>query len=107
VKTCNFCLNDCTQKNICDQLIEGILDGDTVEALLQVKDLTLDKAIQICQAQEAAKKQRVNMTSVHQESVAAICNLQPPCKKPLSFTTPSHSAACPGCGSTPHPGGRT
>jgi len=52
VKTCNFCSNDCIQKNIRDQLIEGILDGDTVKALLQVKDLTLDKAIQICQAQE-------------------------------------------------------
>ena len=72
VKTCNFCTNECTQKNICDQLIEGILDGDTVEDLLQIKDLTLDKAIQVCQAQEAAKKQRANMSCVHQESVAAI-----------------------------------
>jgi len=92
---------------VCDQLIEGILGSDTVEALLQVKDLTLDKAIQICQAQEAAKKQHANLTSVHQELVAAIHNLQPLRKKPLSFTTPSHSAACPGCGNKPHPGGRT
>ena len=43
VKTCNFCFNDCMQKNIRDQVIEGILDGDTVENLLQVKDLSLDK----------------------------------------------------------------
>jgi len=107
VKTCNFCSNGCTQKNIRGQIIKGILDGDTVKALLQVKDLTLDKAIQICQAQETAKKQRGNMTSVHQESVAAIHNLQPPRKKPLSFTTPSHSAACPGCSIKPHPGGQT
>ena len=27
VKACNFCSNDCIQKNIHDQLIEGILDG--------------------------------------------------------------------------------
>ena len=47
VKTCNFCSDTCTQKNIRDQLIEGILVGDTIEGLLQVKDLTLDKAIQI------------------------------------------------------------
>ena len=63
-------------KNICDQLIEGILDGDTVKDLLQLKDLTLDKAIQVCQAQEAAKKQRSKMIGIHQESVAAIRNPQ-------------------------------
>ena len=54
VKACNFFSNECIQKNIRDQLIEGILDGDTVEDLLQIKDLNLDKAIQVCQAQEAA-----------------------------------------------------
>ena len=106
VKTCNFCSNECTQKNIRDQLIEGIVDGDTVEALLQEKDLTLDKAIQICQAQEAAKKQRANMTTVHQESVAAVRNPQPLRKKPPSYATSSYSATCPGCGGKLHPGGR-
>ena len=104
VKTCNFCSNECIQKNIRDQLIERILDGDTVEDLLQIKDLNLDKAIQVCQAQEAAKKQRANMTGVHQESVAAIRN--PPRRKPPSYTAPSHSATCPGCGSRLHQGGR-
>ena len=104
VKTCNFCSNECIQKNLRDQLIEGILDGDTVEDLLQIKDLNLDKAIQVCQAQEAAKKQRANMTGVHQESVAAIRN--PPRRKPPSYTAPSHSATCPGCGSRLHQGGR-
>lgn len=44
--------------------------------LLQVKYLNLDKAIQACQAQEAAKKQCANMVSVHQEWVAAIQNPQ-------------------------------
>ena len=57
------------QKNIRDQIIEGILDGDTVEDLLQIKDLTLDKAIQVCQAQEAANKQHANMIGIHHESV--------------------------------------
>ena len=38
VKTCNFCSNNCTRKNIRDQIIEGILDGGTVEDLLQEKD---------------------------------------------------------------------
>ena len=39
--------------NLRDQLIEGLLDGDTIEALLQEKDLTLDKAISKCRVQEA------------------------------------------------------
>jgi len=29
-KTCNFCSDRCTQKNIRDQIIEGLMDQDTV-----------------------------------------------------------------------------
>ena len=76
------------QKNIRDQIIEGILDGDTV-------DLTLNKAIRVCQAQEAAKKQRANMIGIHHESVAAIRNA--PRKKPPSHTAPGYSATFLGC----------
>lgn len=104
VKTCNFCSNDCIQKNIRDQLIEGVLDGDTVETLLQEKDLSLDKAIQVCRAQEAAKKQRASiMTGVHQESIAAI-NL--PLRRKTQSHPPSQSTTCPGCGGKLHLGGR-
>ena len=52
---CKFCSDDCTRKNIRDQIIEGLLDGDTVEHLLQEKELNLDKAITTCRAQEAAR----------------------------------------------------
>ena len=55
VKTCNFCSDGCTNKNIRDQIIEGLLDADTTEHLLQETDLTLAKAITMCQAQEAAR----------------------------------------------------
>jgi len=41
VKKCNFCSDACTQKNIRDQIIEGLLDDDTVEDLLQETDLRL------------------------------------------------------------------
>ena len=92
------------QKNTRDQIIEGILDGDAVEDLLQIKDLTLDKAIQVCQAQEAAKKQLANMIGIHHESVAVIRNA--PRKKPPSHTVPGYSATCPGCGNRLHQGGR-
>ena len=48
VKTCNFCSDECIQKSICGQIIEGLLDGDTVKVLLQETDLTLNKAISKC-----------------------------------------------------------
>ena len=91
------------QKNMRDQLIDGIIDGDTIKDLLQIKDRILDRAIQVCQAQEAAKKQRASITGAHQESVSAIRN--PPYRKPPRQTPPSHPAACLGCGSKAHPGG--
>ena len=62
-KTCNFCNEQCTQKNIRDQIIEETPDGDTVEELLKQPDLTLNSAITICRAQEAAKKQRREMNN--------------------------------------------
>ena len=84
VKTCNFCLDNCTRKNLHEQIIEGILDGDTVEDLLQEKDLSLARAIQIFQAQEAAKRQRASMSTGHQDSLAAVRNPPLLCRKPLS-----------------------
>ena len=59
VKTYNFYSDACTQKNIQDQIIEGLIDNDIIEDLLQKTDLTLHK----CQAQEAAKKQRATLHS--------------------------------------------
>ena len=47
-KTCNFCSNDCLQKAIRDQIIEGLCDGESIQELLQVQDLTLDAAISKC-----------------------------------------------------------
>ena len=47
-KTCNFCNNECTQKNIRDQIIAGLADGEAVEALLKEKDLTLETTLSKC-----------------------------------------------------------
>ena len=55
-KTCNFCDNNCLQKALRDQIIEGLKDGETIQELLQEKDLTLDLAITKCRGLEAAKK---------------------------------------------------
>ena len=98
-KTCGFCSEQCTQKSIRDQIIEGSLDGDVIEELLKQPNLTLDNTIAIARAQEAAKKQRNEMTSASPGAVLAVKNRrqQPPTQQP---------AVCPGCGSKPHVGGR-
>ena len=100
-KTCNFCSADCTQKNIRDQIIEGLLDGDAIEHLLQEKDLTLDKAISTCRAQEAVKKQRAEITTNPREPV----NVQALRRQP-NPTRPTPGRSCPGCGAGLHEGGR-
>ena len=102
VKTCNFCSDACIQKSLRDEIIEGLLDGDTVEALLQEANLTLEQTISKCRAQEAAKRQRANITD-HGESVSTLQNTRD--KKVNASLTPL-SPQCPGCGTKPHPGGR-
>jgi len=100
VITCNFCNDACVQKNIRDQIIEGLLDEDTVEDLLQETDLTLAKAVQKCQAQEAAKKQRATLHSNNSDSIAAL-------RKPQNRKPQSTMSFCQGCGAASHLGGQT
>ena len=99
VKTCNFCSDACTNKNIRDQIIEGLLDADTTEDLLQEIDLTLARAISKCQTQEAAKKWRAGLHNYSTESVAAL-------HKPQDWKRCATTSTCPGCGAPSHPAGR-
>ena len=93
-KTCSFYNNDYLQKAIRDQIIEGLQDGETIQELLQVKDLTLDQAITKCCALESAKKSRQDIQST--PVVNAFRNSPP--------TNPTET--CPGCGNSLHVGGR-
>ena len=67
------------QKALRDQIIEGLHDGDTIQELLQSKDLTLDQTITKCQGLEAAKKSRAEIQhtpetySVHAVSHTSTC----------------------------------
>ena len=101
-KTCNFSSEQCTQKSLRDQTIEGILDGDTTEQLLKEPNLTLDTAITICRAQEAAKKQRSEMNNPTPGAVLAVKQRRQSTNTQFS----SQPLTCPGCGSKPHNGGR-
>ena len=103
-KTCNFCSTACSQKSIRDQIIEGLVDGDTIEQLLRQQILTLDTTITMCRAQEAAKTQRKDMTD---HSVLAI---RQSAKLKVQQVPPHTSQIipkpCPGCGLQAHQGGR-
>ena len=67
-KTCNFCDDACTQKNVRDQIIAGLTDGEAVEDLLKEKNLTLDTAVTKCRAHEAAKRQRAELAKTPSET---------------------------------------
>ena len=99
-KTCKFCNKTCLEKNIRDQIIEGLQDPDIIETLLQEKDSQLSTAISKCQAQEAVRKQRVEMTSLSHasETVQSLSNAH----RNSSMTVP----VCQGCGPSQHPGCR-
>lgn len=94
-KTCNFCSHDCLQKALRDQIIEGLLDGEIIQELLQVKDLTLDQAISKCRGLEAAKKSRVDI-----EGSVEVYAVQTNSPEANPFPP------CIGCGKKQHEGGR-
>jgi len=61
VKKCNFCSEGVPQ----DQIIEGFVDGEIVEGLLQQSDLSLATTISKCRAKEAAKQQHAEISDKH------------------------------------------
>ena len=99
-KTCRFCTDECCQKHIRDQIIEGLLDGDAVEDLLKERDLTLEAAVTMCRAQEAARKQRAEISGGTQVNV--VRRQQQPARRSDEPT----GKTCFGCGYQLHPGGR-
>ena len=92
VKTCNFCSDACTNKNIRDQII------DTTKDLLQETNLILDKAISKRQAQEAAKKQQAHL---HNHGTEFVATLHKPQGQAHQNTTTIPT--CQGCGAPIHP----
>ena len=62
----------CTQKNLRDQIIEGLRDAETIEDLLKENNLTLDNTIARCRSREAARKQCSDITQQEPEGMAAM-----------------------------------
>ena len=97
-------------------VIEGLLDGDTVENLLREKDLTLVTTISKCRAQEAAKQQRAEMAGdTSTRGINAVRRQPQPVRQSThpvqQLLTSGHPPTqfgrmCIGCGYDLHPGGR-
>ncbi|MCG8624449.1 MAG: hypothetical protein MJE68_20955 [Proteobacteria bacterium] len=73
------------------------------KTLLKEKDLTLDKTITTCRAQEAAKRQRAEITQDTQTdpAIRTIRRTRPHQASPQATPAP----VCPGCGGGFHQGG--
>ena len=52
---CDFCTH-CRDEQFRDRLVNGISDQESLQAMLAEPELTLDKAIKICRANESAKR---------------------------------------------------
>ena len=92
----HFCSKPCTQKNLRDQIIEGLLDTDTVETLLHEPNLTLATTIQ---AQEAENK-HTYVANQQPETIAAL-------QRHRNQRSLVPIRTCPGCRAAVHPGGHS
>ena len=97
-KTCNFCN---IQKALRDQ---GLQDGDIIQELLQVRDLTLDQAITKCRGLEAAKKSRMQ-SSVQSGHGCIGGGYQP--HDGVERTALTYKETCRNCGRAEATGGKT
>ena len=83
------------EKNIRDQVVEGVYDGDTVEDFLQENNLILARAIAKYRSKEAAKKHHSDIAALELEVVATV-------RHSPQASTNHTPLACPGCGSASH-----
>ena len=96
-KTCQFCSEDCSQKSIRNQIIEGLLDGDTVEA--RERHNIGNNCYKVQGPRSRYKRQRaVQLNST--EAIAALRHIG------SAEKTSTQLRNCPGCGSGYHQGGR-
>ena len=98
-KTCNFCNNECLQRALRDQIIEGLRDGEIIQELLQTRELTLDQAITKCRGLEAAKQSRRDIEGSLDINVFRS-------RPRTGISSAPGASTCAGCGGTFHEGGR-
>ncbi|CAH3158266.1 unnamed protein product [Porites lobata] len=57
VKTCHFC-----DSLICDRIVLGIKNEQTTKKLLRMRDLTLNRCIDVCRSEEVAELQMKSLS---------------------------------------------
>ena len=60
IKTCDFC-DKCRSSILKDRIVLGIRDSSVQKDLLKIRDLTLEKAVDICKASQNAVNQNIEM----------------------------------------------
>jgi hypothetical protein len=76
-KTCNFC--DCLRDSLIrDRIVLGIKNEQTTKKLLRIKDLTLNRCIDICRSEEVTESQMKSLS----ESADNINQVKSKKKKP-------------------------
>ena len=73
VKTWRLCSYTCAQNGICDQIIEGLIDGNTIEGLLREVDLILTTTIAKCRSCEATRENQFNIVVQDTETPKQNC----------------------------------
>ena len=53
--TCGFC-DKCRESIIRDRIVIGLRDPEVIKKLCAVRNLTLDRAVQLCRSEEAASR---------------------------------------------------
>ena len=109
VKTCQYCDN-CRNSLVRDRIVLGVNSPDVRSDLLKERELTLDKAIDICRSSESAAKQSSELKPEQVSKVAV--KQKPRFHKPRSKETPEkdckfcdsahvmQKSACPAWGQT-------
>ena len=67
IRTCSY--GDLSDSLLRDRIVIGIRDNTVRKTLLQKRNLTLNDAVDVCKAAEAAKQQMSNMGVIAEENV--------------------------------------
>lgn len=95
---CDFC-ERCMDNRLRDRVVVGSRDGEAVKRMLEVKDLTLQKAVDICRASENAHANSAVLRGNSKFTLAKVSNYRRDCRSRSFETKPGR---CFRCGNSRH-----
>ena len=95
-KTCNFC--DCLRDSLIrDRFVLGIKDEQTTKKLLRIRDLTLNRCIEICRSEEVTALHRKSLSEPVDNINQVKCNKRKP-RVPTADGQSGKKISCKCCG---------